>query len=122
MQSGRVQARLVHGGSICLGHHLWCRLRDSLVEGVLVKALVLNGVGKNTQHLDNIGETIMRELRSLRWEAENLILRDIEIAPCMGCFGCWVQTPGVCLIDDAARESLLVWGALVAGYRPPGFA
>jgi len=69
-----------------------------------VKALLLNGVGKNTQHLDNIGETIMRELRSLRWEAENLILRDIEIAPCVECFGCWVQTPGVCLIDDDARD------------------
>jgi len=23
---------------------------------------------------------------------------------CAGCFGCWVQTPGVCLIDDAARD------------------
>ena len=69
-----------------------------------MKALVLNGVGKNTQHLDNIGETIMRELRSLQWKVESILLCDIEIAPCMGCFGCWVQTPGVCLIDDDARE------------------
>ncbi|MCD6494899.1 flavodoxin family protein [Candidatus Bipolaricaulota bacterium] len=69
-----------------------------------MKALVLNGIGDRAQHLDRIGERIVQELRSLRWKTENLILRDIEIAPCMGCFGCWVQTPGVCLIDDAARE------------------
>jgi len=69
-----------------------------------VKALVLNGVGKNAQHLDRIGDIVMRELRSLQWEVHDLVLRDIEIAACMGCFGCWVQTPGVCLIDDDARE------------------
>ncbi len=69
-----------------------------------MKALVLNGVGKDSRHLDRIEEVAVRELRSLQWEVEALILRDIEIAPCMGCFGCWVQTPGVCLIDDAARE------------------
>jgi len=69
-----------------------------------VKALVLNGVGKNVQHLGRIGEIVVRELRSLQWEVHDLVLRDIEIAPCMGCFGCWVQTPGVCLIDDDARE------------------
>ena len=88
-----------------------------------MKALVLNGVGNNTQHLDRIGETIMRELRSLRWEAENLILRDIEIAPCMGCFGCWVQTPGICLIDDAAREVTrkIMGSDLVAYFTPITF-
>jgi len=69
-----------------------------------VKALVLNGIGNRAQRLDRFAETVVRELRSLRLEAENFILRDIEIAPCLGCFGCWVQTPGVCLIDDAARE------------------
>jgi len=69
-----------------------------------VKALLLNGVGKDTRHLDRIGELIVQELRSLQWEVEGLVLRDIEIAPCMGCFGCWVQTPGGCVIDDNARE------------------
>lgn len=31
-------------------------------------------------------------------------LRDVEIAPCRGCFACWVKTPGICIVDDAARE------------------
>jgi len=38
------------------------------------------------------------------WQVETLALREIEIAPCLGCFGCWVKTPGVCVIDDAGRD------------------
>jgi len=40
-----------------------------------VKALVLNGVGKDARYLDRIGELIVQELRSLQWEVEDLILR-----------------------------------------------
>jgi len=31
-------------------------------------------------------------------------MRDLDIAPCRGCFDCWVKTPGECVIDDPARE------------------
>ena len=88
-----------------------------------MKALVLNGVGKDAQHLDRIGEPIVQELRLRQWEVENLILRDIEIAPCMGCFGCWVQTPGVCLIDDNARDVTrkMVGSDLVVYFTPITF-
>ena len=27
----------------------------------------------------------------------------LSIKPCLGCFGCWVKTPGVCVIDDEGR-------------------
>ncbi len=33
-----------------------------------------------------------------------LRLRDLTIAPCVGCFGCWIQTPGQCVIDDDGRD------------------
>jgi len=38
------------------------------------------------------------------WQVTHLALREIEIAPCRGCFGCWVYSPGVCVIDDAGRD------------------
>ena len=68
-----------------------------------MKAVVLNGVGADYRRLDRIGEIITHELLALDFEVESLILRDLTIAPCMGCFGCWMQTPGICLIDDDAR-------------------
>jgi multimeric flavodoxin WrbA len=34
---------------------------------------------------------------------EIIALREKTIAPCLGCFGCWVKTPGECVIDDDGR-------------------
>jgi multimeric flavodoxin WrbA len=33
-------------------------------------------------------------------------LRELAIAPCAGCFGCWTRTPGECVIEDSARDVL----------------
>jgi hypothetical protein len=35
---------------------------------------------------------------------EVVALREKTIAPCLGCFGCWIQTPGECVIDDEGRD------------------
>jgi len=32
----------------------------------------------------------------------NLALKKIK--PCVGCFGCWVKTPGECVLDDDIRD------------------
>lgn len=28
-----------------------------------------------------------------------------EIKPCIGCFGCWIKTPGQCIIKDGYRDT-----------------
>jgi multimeric flavodoxin WrbA len=33
-------------------------------------------------------------------------LRELAIAPCAGCFGCWTRTPGECVVEDGARDVL----------------
>jgi len=37
-------------------------------------------------------------------KVKHVPLRDIKIAHCIGCFGCWVKTPGVCVHPDPGRE------------------
>ncbi len=31
-------------------------------------------------------------------------LRELKLTHCIGCFGCWLETPGVCCFRDAGRE------------------
>ena len=33
-------------------------------------------------------------------KVDALVINREEIKPCMGCFGCWVKTPGRCVITD----------------------
>ena len=44
--------------------------------------------------------------RERGWSVATLTLRTMTIAPCTGCFGCWLRTPGICVTDDAGREVL----------------
>lgn len=69
-----------------------------------MKALILNGSNKDGQTSEIVQRIIIDELLGMKWDVKPLILRDMKIAPCMGCFGCWVETPGRCVIDDMGRD------------------
>lgn len=69
-----------------------------------MKATILNASIKGDNSLDVLHQVIVDELEVIDWEVESLILHDIKIASCLGCFGCWVKTPGICVIDDAGRD------------------
>jgi multimeric flavodoxin WrbA len=67
-----------------------------------MNAVVLDGFR------DETGQGVLAALRDAlsgaRFEAEVITLRTKTIAPCLGCFGCWVKTPGECVIDDEGRD------------------
>ncbi len=46
-----------------------------------------------TNHLEAAGHTVTA-----------LTLRDLPLGPCVGCWGCWVKTPGECVSRDASRQ------------------
>lgn len=68
------------------------------------RALILDGGTDDGASTREAGRIAADVLRSAGWEVAVLSLREIEIAPCLGCFDCWVKTPGVCVIDDAGRD------------------
>jgi FMN-dependent NADH-azoreductase len=74
-----------------------------------MKALVLNGASTSSSLTESVGEMLIGELKELGWDVETIILRKENIGYCRGCFGCWVKTPGVCLIDDSADALLNSW-------------
>jgi len=66
--------------------------------------LILDGGLGDGEDTRDAGRMTGEALQHAGYQVEKLSLRDIDIAPCLGCFGCWVKTPGVCVIDDVGRD------------------
>ena len=49
-------------------------------------------------------DALAAALRRRGHDVERLVVRDLAVKPCTGCFGCWVSRPGECVIDDDARS------------------
>ena len=70
-----------------------------------MKALILNGEEQDGLSLNYFAESIKKELYANDFKVKEILLKEKEIADCLGCFDCWVKTPGVCIIDDYGREA-----------------
>ena len=68
-----------------------------------MKAVILNGARKNDKALASIHEIIVDELTGIGLEVTSYALHKHTIGHCVGCFGCWVKTPGICRFNDDAR-------------------
>lgn len=69
-----------------------------------MKAVILDGSLNGEPAASRVRGLVAGELEARGWDVQPFTLREMKIRPCIGCFGCWVQTPGECLMDDAARE------------------
>lgn len=65
-----------------------------------MKAIILIGSKTDDNESAKIHEMMLEELKKLNWDVTSIVLEDKNIAYCTGCFGCWVQTPGECVIKD----------------------
>lgn len=45
-------------------------------------------------------EDVQKHLDSRKHSVTSRCLRDLEMGPCRGCFGCWLKTPGLCVFRD----------------------
>ena len=68
------------------------------------RATILDGGTECGDDTRRAGAVAADVLGRTGWRVDRLVLREIDIAPCRGCFGCWVRTPGLCVIDDAGRD------------------
>jgi multimeric flavodoxin WrbA len=85
-----------------------------------MKALVLDGSreGDDLTPIAVLGMTSALAGRAA--DVELVKLRDLAIAPCAGCFGCWTRTPGECVIEDSARDVLRSYvGSDIVMYATP---
>jgi multimeric flavodoxin WrbA len=68
-----------------------------------MNALILHGGSPGGPDLEAIHDALADAWRAAGWTVETLRLADMKIGPCVGCFNCWLKTPGVCTQDDDGR-------------------
>jgi multimeric flavodoxin WrbA len=66
------------------------------------KALVLDGSEAGDAGTAAALRGAVGELENRGFEVRVLTARDLDIGPCLGCFGCWTKTPGECVVRDDA--------------------
>ncbi len=73
-----------------------------------MKILLLDGESREGQTPTFRGrrEALARALERRGHEVRVLVLREKTIRPCVGCFRCWIATPGTCVHSDDGPELL----------------
>jgi multimeric flavodoxin WrbA len=68
-----------------------------------MKSVVLNGARSGDLKVDEVCDFLDLVLKK-HGEVDVFRMRELKVADCMGCFGCWIKSPGECVIKDAARD------------------
>jgi multimeric flavodoxin WrbA len=85
-----------------------------------MKALVLDGSREGDPLTPVAILGMVSALAGRGYDVQPVRLRELSIAPCTGCFGCWTRTPGECVFPDESRDVLRSYvGADVVVYATP---
>ena len=93
-----------------------------------MKILVLNGSPKEKSDTFRMTERFLQGLNPAGEHAITVVnVIEKQIAPCRGCFGCWQQMEGHCLIDDDQNgildlyrtSDLVIWSFPLYCYGMP---
>ena len=68
------------------------------------KVIILDGAASCDKDLSPILGVLSDVLKGEGTQVEAFPLREMKLAHCLGCFDCWVKTPGMCVEADAGRE------------------
>jgi len=73
-----------------------------------MKAVILNGALTGDNSLQCIQKELITHLEKTGSEVSTIILCERQIAHCIGCFNCWVRTPGICK-SSGEGEHIAKW-------------
>ena len=70
-----------------------------------MKITILNG---NPDANNDVFDGYLKKLSDALVSDNHLVtildLREMDIRYCIGCFGCWLKTPGKCIVADGSRD------------------
>ena len=71
-----------------------------------MKVVVLNGnPDEKNAGFDGYLSDLKFHLENQGHSVDLLCLREMDFRFCVGCFGCWVKTPGQCVTQDASHDT-----------------
>ena len=71
------------------------------------KVLLINGNAKEEKReFDEYCSELLSIVKDQENEVREIKLKEKEIADCIGCYACWLKTPGICAIHDDQEEIL----------------
>lgn len=85
--------------------------------------VILDGTASDDKDLLPILDVLSHVLHTEDAQIVAFPLREMKLAHCIGCFGCWVKTPGICVEADAGREiaKSMVQSDLIVLFTPVTF-
>lgn len=69
-----------------------------------MKALLLDASSAGDARTVGAADALESEMRARGCTVERRRVAELDVRACTGCFGCWVRTPGECVIADDARS------------------
>lgn len=53
--------------------------------------------------IHDLSESLWQSIVGSKLENEHIFAAAPTVKPCLGCFGCWLKTPGACIIKDRCQ-------------------
>jgi multimeric flavodoxin WrbA len=70
------------------------------------KILVLNGTGAGAKDLSRILSVLTAVLKQNATQVQVFSPGTLKLTHCIGCFGCWLETPGICRFKEPAYQEM----------------
>ena len=84
-----------------------------------MKAVILNGMEPGDHSLASVQDILVGAMKARNCEVKAFALHELDVRPCGGCFGCWLQTPGRCVMHDTDEVAAAVAGSDLTVYLTP---
>ena len=74
-----------------------------------MKVLIINGSprGEKSNTMQMTNAFVEGMAKTTETDVDTVVVRNLKIEPCLGCFCCWSKTPGRCVISDDVRNITL---------------
>ncbi len=73
---------------------------------MIINIFVLSENYQNAELIQNVKNVIDKSTLQNYINVKHTCLDSAQIKPCIGCFGCWIKTPGECVLKDSGRDIL----------------